>query len=103
MTHEELCDRLNQANVYRDTIDRYNRDPEFKAVVHFLYDAALRFGYTPGELRQAAFMAALECEEYGSRTVRDRMRTRDEMSSGPKSRFDESYLDGLVQKVKEKP
>ncbi len=49
-------------NVYRDSEYRMNHDPSFHAVVKFLVRAAEEHGFTPGELKQMAFQAALEVE-----------------------------------------
>jgi hypothetical protein len=50
-------------NVYSDTESRYLNDPEFHAAVKMLEAAAERHGFTPGELKQIAFKAALNLEE----------------------------------------
>lgn len=50
-------------NVYRDTEHRYLHDATFHAAVKMLEAAAERHGFTPGELRQIAFKAALNLEE----------------------------------------
>jgi hypothetical protein len=47
-------------NVYRDTDERYGNDPAFRAAVTMLERAAEQHGFTPGELKQIAFMAALK-------------------------------------------
>lgn len=52
------------ADVYRDTSARYAHDAEFRVLVDLLLHAAIEHGYTPGELKQAVFMAALKAEEY---------------------------------------
>lgn len=49
-------------NVYRDTESRYLHDPEFHVAVKMLEAAAERHGFTPGELKQIAFKAALNLE-----------------------------------------
>jgi hypothetical protein len=48
---------------YRDTDDRYRRDPDFHQAVKLLENLAREQGYTPGELKQIAFKAALNLEE----------------------------------------
>lgn len=48
---------------YRDTDDRYARDPDFQMAVKYLEHMAREHGFTPGELRQIAFKAALNIEE----------------------------------------
>lgn len=51
------------SDVYRDTDHRYHTDPAFRAVVKLLERAAIEHGFTPGELKQMAFKAALNIEE----------------------------------------
>lgn len=50
-------------DVYQDTDHRYQTDPAFRAVVKMLEQAAIEHGFTPGELKQMAFKAALNIEE----------------------------------------
>ena len=57
------------SDVYRDSEQRYRHDPEFHALVDVLLHAALEHGFTPGELKQAAFLAALKAEQYAARQV----------------------------------
>jgi hypothetical protein len=53
-------------NYYRDSEERYHNDNEFRAVVDVLMVAAVNHGFTPGELKQAAFFAAYMAEiRYG--------------------------------------
>jgi hypothetical protein len=47
---------------YLDTDSRMASDPEFRHCVMTLIQFADRFGFTPGELKQIAFRAALELE-----------------------------------------
>ncbi len=49
-------------DVYRDTDERYRNDPAFHAAVTSLEVAAAEHGFTPGELKQIAFKAALNLE-----------------------------------------
>jgi pantoate kinase len=61
-------------DVYRDTDERYQRDPAFHAAVRTMEAIAREHGFTPGELKQIAFKAALNLEERqrfvsGERTV----------------------------------
>ncbi len=49
-------------DVYRDTDERYRNDPAFHAAVTMLEVAATEHGFTPGELKQIAFKAALNLE-----------------------------------------
>jgi len=49
-------------DVYRDTDHRYLHDPAFHAAVTSLEVAATEHGFTPGELKQIAFKAALNLE-----------------------------------------
>lgn len=49
---------------------RYCNDPEFKAAVDCLRDLARRCAFTPYELKQAAYMAALLNEIYSARNLR---------------------------------
>jgi hypothetical protein len=53
----------NTENMYRDTESRYHNDPAFRAAVKTLEGIAERHGFTPGELKQIAFKAALNIEE----------------------------------------
>ena len=50
------------ANLYNDTDLRMLNDPAFHAVVDYLMHVAREHGFTPGELKQMAFRAALELE-----------------------------------------
>jgi hypothetical protein len=50
------------SNFYSDTDLRMNEDAEFRQCVTLLMQLADRNGYTPGELKQIAFRAALELE-----------------------------------------
>jgi len=58
-------------DVYRDSHERYRNDAEFRAAVDCVLTLAVQNGYTPGELRQIAFMAALKAEEH-SRNLQTR-------------------------------
>ena len=49
-------------SVYRDTETRYLNDPSFRAAVKSLEAMAREHGFTPGELKQIAFKAALNIE-----------------------------------------
>lgn len=49
-------------DIYRDTDERYQRDPAFYSAVRTLEVIAREHGFTPGELRQIAFKAALNLE-----------------------------------------
>jgi hypothetical protein len=49
-------------DMYRDTDERYHNDPAFHAAVTSLEAAATKHGFTPGELKQIAFKAALNIE-----------------------------------------
>ena len=55
---------------YRDTDERMARDPAFHAAVTLLMKLALEHEFTPGELKQIAFCAALEIEMRYPRPVR---------------------------------
>ncbi len=50
------------SDFYVDTEERYVRDPEFRAAVDMLQNMAREHGFTPGELKQIAFKAAVELE-----------------------------------------
>jgi hypothetical protein len=50
-------------DVYRDTDERYQRDPAFYSAVRTMEAIAREHGFTPGELKQIAFKAALNLEE----------------------------------------
>lgn len=60
---------LNSPNFYRDADRRYREDSTFHAVVSVIESMALEHGYTPWELKQAAFKAALNIEERRVATV----------------------------------
>lgn len=61
--NKEQEDAVNkQAGYYRDTDARMVGDHEFRSVVYMLMQLADRYGYTPGDLKQIAFRAALELE-----------------------------------------
>lgn len=47
---------------YWDAKDRYNNDTNFRALADAIMHWAVEYKYTPGELRDAAFMAALNYE-----------------------------------------
>lgn len=49
-------------NYYHDTDHRMEHDADFRSSVMSLVRMAQEFGYTPGELKQIAFRAALEIE-----------------------------------------
>lgn len=49
-------------DVYRDTDHRYLHDAAFHGAVQMLESLARQHGYTPGELKQIAFKAALNIE-----------------------------------------
>ena len=48
---------------YSDTDRRHLNDPAFHAAVKLLMKLASEHGFTPGELKQIAFKAALELEK----------------------------------------
>ena len=52
----------DMSRFYTDTDRRMATDPEFAGCVMMLMRFADQFGYTPGELKQIAFRAALELE-----------------------------------------
>lgn len=49
-------------NEYKDTEHRMMHDASFRAAVMMLANVAREHGFTPGELKQIAFRAALELE-----------------------------------------
>lgn len=49
-------------DIYRDSEDRFRRDPDFHAAVSVLIDIAERHGFTPADLRQAGALAATQVE-----------------------------------------
>jgi hypothetical protein len=49
-------------NYYKDTDHRYLHDADFRAAVQVMMRVAEDGGFTPGELKQIAFKAALELE-----------------------------------------
>ena len=54
---------------YHDCKDRYLNDPFFRNLVDLLMAHIVQHKYTPGELRDAAFMAALNFESIHAREV----------------------------------
>jgi hypothetical protein len=52
----------SRPDVYHDTEHRYCHDPSFRAAVKTLEAIGVEHGFTPGELKQVAFMAALNIE-----------------------------------------
>jgi hypothetical protein len=55
-------------DTYRDTAERLRSDPHFAEAVTLMYHLALNHGFTPGELKQIAFAAAVKCEEHAARS-----------------------------------
>lgn len=51
------------SDLYTDTDQRYRNDPAFHAAVDTMEVIAREHGFTPGELKQIAFKAALNLEE----------------------------------------
>lgn len=72
---------------YRDTDHRYQHDVDFQHAVDFVMHLAQRHGFTPGELKQIAFKAALNLEMLTVRSVlvptsvlrETELRTREEL------------------------
>ncbi len=64
--------------VYRDTDDRMRNDAAFRALVRHLAHAAAEHGFTPGELKQAAFAASVYVEMHDARPMYERMKEREE-------------------------
>ncbi len=58
-----------QETTYHDCRSRYENDPFFRNLVDLLLAHAIQHKYTPGELRDAAFMAALRFEQISIRPV----------------------------------
>lgn len=54
---------LQMSDTYQDTDHRYLHDPAFRAAVKTLEQIGREHGFTPGELKQIAFKAALNIEE----------------------------------------
>ncbi len=65
----EVFDRRHheENTTYHDCRHRYENDPLFRNLVNLLLAHAMQHKYTPGELRDAAFMAALKFEELNIR------------------------------------
>lgn len=61
MTTKAAAHEYNRG-FYRDTDERMARDPAFASAVQMFMVVALEHGFTPGELKQIAFCAALEIE-----------------------------------------
>lgn len=59
----------NEPDFYRDTEHRYRTDADFHSAVDMLQHMAQRHGFTPGELKQIAFKAALNLEMLSARPV----------------------------------
>jgi len=57
------------ADLYRDTEDRVRNDPAFHGAVMMLAAMAREHGFTPGELKQIAFAAAVYVEERSCRPL----------------------------------
>jgi hypothetical protein len=55
-------------DTYRDTAERLRNDPHFHEAVTLLYHLAVSHHFTPGELKQIAFAAAVRCEEHAVRS-----------------------------------
>jgi hypothetical protein len=55
---------FEQPNVYQDTRARYESDAAFHSLVDWMRYNAQEHGFTPGELKQAAFYAAYLVELY---------------------------------------
>lgn len=64
---------FDYAEAEHDTDKRMQHDTEFRTVVEYLAHVALTRGYTPGELRQIAFAAAVLVEMRRMRPIRLRM------------------------------
>ena len=62
-------ERRREPNCYHDSETRYRSEPTFKAAVDFLVAMGEQAGFTPGELRQIAFQAALVIETRNARSV----------------------------------
>lgn len=58
-----------QETTYWDCKDRYRNDPAFRQLVDLLMHHAITYKYTPGELRDAAFMAMVNCEAMFAREL----------------------------------
>ena len=58
----------DRETTYYDCKDRYQHDPHFKALVDTITHWSIEYKYTPGELRDAAYMAALNFEMMHART-----------------------------------
>jgi hypothetical protein len=54
-------------NVYHDAQQRYHHDPMFHAACETMVSMALHAGFTPGEMRDIAFTAALLIEQRHAR------------------------------------
>lgn len=54
---------------YHDVKDRYRNDPLFYNLVQMLMANMIQHKYTPGELRDAAYMAALNVESMHAKEV----------------------------------
>jgi len=56
-------------DLYRDTHRRYFNDVAFHTAAQMLFQLAIKEGFTPGELKQIAFCAALLAEEHSRKSV----------------------------------
>ncbi len=52
----------DEETTYWDAHDRYRNDPIFRNLADLLMHHAVTYKYTPGELRDAAFIAAMNFE-----------------------------------------
>jgi len=65
----ELMDRrhVEERTTYPDCMARHDSDPKFRALVDVLVSHMTQEKYTPGELRDAAFVAATKVESMSVR------------------------------------
>jgi hypothetical protein len=80
-------------DVYRDTDERYRNDPTFHAAVTMLEVAATEHGFTPGELKQIAFKAALNLEmrKLPSMVVLTELRPGEQPAPAPGTELDGDF------------
>ena len=52
----------DQQTTFFDVRDRYDRDPQFHQMVELMVQFIIKNKYTPGEMRDAAFMASIQFE-----------------------------------------
>ena len=86
-------------SIYHDTDQRMRQDADFRACVMLMMQLADQHGYTPGELKQMAFRAALELElrRPGSQVLT--MQQLEELDEAAKRRVKPKEMARLVELI----